>query len=73
MTERERFLAWVAADPATTPDHDEVAKAIADGRQPSEDQRVAADQLAELGYLARNADGTYEALPGDPRKWRRPR
>lgn len=72
MSERQRFRERIAADPATTADHDEVAKAITEGHQPTEDQRGAADQLVELGYLARNADGTYEALFGDP-KWRRPR
>lgn len=71
--ERARFLASVAADPQTADEHYTVAEAISQDRQLAAEQVSIADHLVELGYLFRNPDGTYEAIAGDPRKWRRTR
>lgn len=71
--DQDGFLTWVAEDPAATTEDAAVAEVIAQGEQPTGEQQNAADHLVDLGYLARNADGTYEALAGDPRKWGRRR
>lgn len=68
--EEARFLARIANDPAMTDDHKAVADALCRGNQPGDGLRDAADHLVDLGHLARKQDGTYEALAGDPKKWR---
>ncbi|ORA18086.1 hypothetical protein BST14_08130 [Mycobacterium arosiense ATCC BAA-1401 = DSM 45069] len=63
-------MSWVAGNPAATAEDKAVAELIAQDKQPGEEQRPAADHLVKLGYLCQRSDGTYEALAGDPRKWR---
>lgn len=64
------FVSWVTEDPEATGEDRAVAEVIAQGDQPTDEQRHAADHLVELGYLTEEPDGSYAVLAGDPRKWR---